>query len=116
MAKKPTLEEIKNKIPDMGNFGDFEKKFSEVNEDIQKRVMPMFQKLSEEQAKLSRPAKRKNLLIDGKNCVISLIVDGRVLVNFPTVNEGEEFFESFVDFSVSRNKWWYRVFTYFKKK
>lgn len=114
MGKKATLKDIQDKIPDFGNFSDFEKKFSEVNDDIQKRVMPMFQKLSEEQAKLSRPAKRKNLLIDGKSCVVSLIIDGRILINFPTVEEGEQFFEAFTDFSNSRNKWWYKLFTIFK--
>lgn len=112
MAKK-TSEDMKDKIPNMGEFGDFEKHFKNISDDIQNRVMPMFKLLSDEQAKLNKPLKRKNILIDDTNCVLSLIIDGRVVINFATINEGQEFFEKFTDFSECRNKWWYKLFTYF---
>lgn len=115
MMENKTAKDFKGKIPNMENLSEFESNFNKMREDMETRVMPMFQKLSEEQAKLSRPAKRKNLLIDGKSCVVSLIIDGRILINFPTVEEGEQFFEAFTDFSEARNKWWYKLFTFFKK-
>lgn len=103
----------KEKIPDMSGF---QAKLEEAQKNMAEKVMPMFAKMSEESAKLTKPQKRRNLTIDKQNCVISLIVDGRVIINFATIDEGEIFYNNFIDFTESKSKWWYKLFNVFKRK
>ncbi len=97
------------------NFDDMQKRLIDNQSKFQDAILPMLNKIKEEQEKITKPLKNKNIKIEDKNCVISLIVDGRVIFNFPKIEDGQLFYENFVDLKKNENKWWYKLFTYFKK-
>lgn len=64
-------------------------------DDLLKKAAPLFDKIKSEQQKLAVPKSKKNTKWDGKAISISLIEDGRVLINFQSLEDAETFYKNF---------------------
>ena len=67
---------------------------------VQKQIEEVFGKLKDETTKLAEEVKRihtplnkKVININGKGCFISLIEDGRVMIQFDNITSAEEYFK-----------------------
>lgn len=65
-------------------------KLKEGVEAMIKRVNPQFEKITAEQRKLSMPKSKKNIKFNGVQCSVSLIDDGRVIIQSPSKDTNEE--------------------------
>ena len=65
------------------------------SDDLLKKVSPLFEQIQNEQHKLAKPKSKKNTKWGDNNISVSLIEDGRVIITFTTVDEGEGFYKQF---------------------
>lgn len=66
------------------------------------KISPLFKQIQEEQKKLATPKSSKNTKWGGKNISINLIEDGRVLIRFGSLDDGEKFYK---DFESLKSNW-----------
>ena len=60
-----------------------------------KKINPLFEKIQSEQLKLTKPKSKKNTEWNTDKISVSLIEDGRVIINFSTIDQATEFYDTF---------------------
>jgi hypothetical protein len=115
------------KIPNI-DIDEFTKNIISAKEKMEKEIYPLINKTKEAHEALTVPKQKKEVEINGKTCIISQLVDGRVLINFATIEESELYYTTFSDTSFYkrlyesefkagvelRNKWYNKFFRRFK--
>ena len=69
------------------------KKFKTDMETVLSQINPALKTFANEQKKLLTPKKVKNIKLDDKDVVVSLIEDGRVIIKFASLEESEKFYD-----------------------
>lgn len=87
---------------------DFEKLTAGLNKTIEK-LPNVIQPLTDEIKKINDPKAKKNLKINGKNCFVSLIEDGRVMVTLPTFDDAKSFYDSLSNYD-TKVSFWKKIF------
>lgn len=89
------------------NF-DFDALTGGINKTIEK-LPKMIEPFQKELNKLNNPVKKKNIRINGVGCVASLIEDGRVIVQMPTMEDATKLYES-INTIESKKNFWSKIF------
>ncbi len=131
-------KEFFDKQKQFNQNGGFEK-FTEHFEKYGNVLSESVSKLMDEQIKLSKPQSKKDVSINENSCAINLISDGRVIINFSTLDEGKLFYDEFekykhekifqssfkeiynknfeekhslnMELNLIKSKWWYKLFS-----
>ena len=131
MNKEKEFFDKQKQFENNGGFGEFAKHFEKYGNVLSESVS----KLMDEQIKLQKPQDKKDVNINDKSCAISLISDGRVILNFSTIDEGRLFYDEFEkwrpykmfhkdiqeladkhiivfnELNYIKSKWWYKLFS-----
>lgn len=62
-------------------------------EDFAKRVPGLLTPFIEEQRKLMVPKSKKDITVNGKPCSMSLLTDGRIVINLGTMDDAQKLYE-----------------------
>ena len=87
---------------------DFDALTGGINQTIEK-LPKMIEPFQKELQKLNNPLKKKNVKINGIHCVASLIEDGRVIVQMPTLEEAQKLYDS-INTIKPKESFWSKIF------
>jgi hypothetical protein len=102
-------EEAKKLMDNMGGMDELSNRLNATYKNITKDILPLIEKNKAQQERLNKPKAKKDVEINGKTCSVSLIVDGRVLINFATIEESEFFYENFTNITKVKRNWFKKL-------
>jgi hypothetical protein len=82
-------EKLKQFTSASSNIGEIKKSL----EEGMNVMLPFLQKLGDDQQKLANPKDRKVIKFNGHDVLVSLTIDGRILLQFDTLNDAQQCYD-----------------------
>lgn len=76
---------------------------------MMEKANPLLDNLMKEHQKILKPKEKKNIKLNGSSCNAGLIEDGRVIVNFSSLDEAKKYYDDIQYLSVSK-PWYKKIF------
>lgn len=96
MREHVKSEEEKEFTRRMLNGSDAAKKLAEgieaLSAKLKKEITPQLQDIANEAYITQRPEAKKDMVINGKKVIVSLISDGRVMIDFGVFDDAQDFY------------------------